>query len=449
MQTDLDDRYEDATLRVDTELLCPKGGELSLVLRDLGANGKTVGSIREVVAAESSRISIGLHVTNPKKWTAETPYLYQLELSFYATSHETKPLQTIYQRVGFRTVELKNGLIAVNGQPILLRGVNRHDHHPQLGRAVPLSYIKQDLLLMKSHNINALRCAHYPSHPELYDLCDELGLWVMDEADLECHGFYDAVARPQDIPEAMDYEERKKLAFGPAAKFTSDNEDWREAYLDRMRQVVQRDKNHASIIIWSLGNEAFYGCNHKAMYDYAKSIDPGRLVHYEGDADAVSADMFSYMYTSVEQLVHLANTKEIEDGNFKKPIVLCEYAHAMGNGPGGLEEYQTAFQEYPRLQGGFVWEWANHGLWKEDEGQPGFYAYGGDFGDFPNDNTFVMDGLCFSDHTPTPGLLEFKKVTEPVKSWVDGRQLVIENRYDFVCLDHLTATYKIDAVGEE
>jgi beta-galactosidase len=222
---------------------------------------------------------------------------------FSSQGHE--PIHTIHQNVGFRSVGLKDGHLTVNGKPILLRGVNRHDHHPLLGRAVPISFIKQDLLLMKRHNINALRCSHYPSHPKLYDLCDELGLWVMDEADLECHGFYDAVARPLNIPEEMDYEKRKLLTFPQAAKFTSDNEEWKEAYLDRMTQVIQRDKNHPSIIIWSLGNESFYGRNHKAMYDYAKSVDPGRLVHYEGDARALSADMFSYMYASVERLITL------------------------------------------------------------------------------------------------------------------------------------------------
>ena len=244
------------------------------------------------------------------------------------SSKNKEPTQSIYQSVGFRSVELKGGLLTVNGKPLLLRGVNRHEHHPLLGRAVPLAYIKKDLLLMKAHNINALRCAHYPSHPKLYDLCDELGLWVMDEADLECHGFYDAVARPLDIPEEMDYGERKLLAFPQAAKFTSDNEEWTGAYVDRMIQVVQRDKNHPSIIMWSLGNEAFYGRNHKAMYDYAKSVDPGRLVHYEGDEKAVSADMFSYMYPPVDKLISLSETEGVDsDGKFEKPVILCEYAH--------------------------------------------------------------------------------------------------------------------------
>jgi beta-galactosidase len=434
---------------VSLNLFLQKDVNLSLVLKDPTRNNRIVKSDSFSISANTSQIKQSLLVSNPRKWTAETPHLYILEITLLS-ANDTNTLQKISQKVGFRAVELKNGLLCINGQRILLRGVNRHDHHPRHGRAVPLSFIRQDLLLMKQHNINALRCSHYPSHPLLPSLCDELGLWVMDEADLECHGFYDAVARPLNIPEAMDYEERKKLAFSKAAEFTSDNENWRGQYLDRMVQLVQRDKNHPSVIMWSLGNEAFYGRNHQAMYEYAKMVDSDRLVHYEGDANAASADMFSYMYPSVDRLINLCKTAGVKDGRYEKPMVLCEYAHAMGNGPGGLEEYQEAFRNHKRLQGGFIWEWANHGLWKEGkDGQSGYHAYGGDFGDVPNDNTFVMDGLCFSDHTPTPGLTEFKKVTEPVRAWIDGEAMVVENGYDFTDLGHLVAVYKLEILDEE
>lgn len=206
--------------------------------------GKTVTSLSPIhfnTDRTTYNASFKLHVPRVQHWTAETPYLYSVEL---ALSLKDRILTKVTQRVGFRTVELKNGLIAVNGQAIRLRGVNRHEHHPLHGRAVPLDFIKKDLLLMKSHNINALRCSHYPPHPRLFDLADELGLWVMDEADLECHGFYDAVARPLDIPEGMDYEKRKKLTFARAAEYTSNNPEWKEAYVDRMEQMVHRDKNH-------------------------------------------------------------------------------------------------------------------------------------------------------------------------------------------------------------
>ncbi|CAK1363958.1 unnamed protein product [Cercospora beticola] len=303
-------------------------------------------------------------------------------------------------------------------------------------------------LHMKRHNINALRCSHYPPDPRMLDLCDELGLWVMDEADLECHGFYDAVARPLSIPEEMDYEERKKLAFPQAAAYTSDNPAWEAQYVERITAVVQRDKNHASVIMWSLGNEAFYGRNHQAMYDYARKADPSRPVHYEGDAHALSADVFSYMYPSVERLAKLAETEGVHDGKYEKPIVLCEYAHAMGNGPGNLEGYQELFRRNARLQGGFIWEWANHGLLTKTPDGKAFYGYGGDFGDIPNDSTFVMDGLCFSDHSPTPGLIEYKKVIAPIKAELKEGQVLVTNLYDFVGLNHVTAVFKVESFSE-
>ena len=439
IRTELDENYEDADLVFDLEMEIQFDVDLKVVLTD-SRTDTVVASAALPVFQISTLVHHTIPVKNPIKWTAETPYLYNLELRLSHRGSDSTPLQTIEQKVGFRCVEMKNGNICVNGQPILLRGVNRHDNHPHFGRAVPVDFVRRDLLLMKRHNINAVRCSHYPSHPRMYEMCNELGLWVLDEADLECHGFYDAVARPMHIPESMDYEERKKLTFPKAAAFTSDNESWSRAYLDRMIQLVHRDKNHPSVIIWSLGNEAFYGRNHVTMYKWAKSRDPGRLIHYEGDVKAVSADMFSYMYASVEKLNSLAT--EYGD-RFEKPIILCEYAHAMGNGPGGLEDYQNAFREHRRLQGGFVWEWANHGLWKAHESKP-FYAYGGDFGDVPNDDSFVMDGLCFSDHTPTPGLIELKKVFAPIRSRVSGRYLLVRNENQFVSLNDMAADYKME-----
>ncbi|KAF7198394.1 Beta-galactosidase [Pseudocercospora fuligena] len=448
IQTKLGNKYRDASLEVKLELILDSEVDVSLALRDPKDGRRVIQHAVFSPSAASSSVSHTLHVTSPRKWTAESPELYDLEISLLPRGSR-EVIQTIEQRVGFRQIEIKDGLLTVNGRPILLQGVNRHDHHPRFGRAVPLSFIREDLLLMKRHNINALRCSHYPPDPRMLDICDELGFWVMDEADLECHGFYDAVARPLDIPEEMDYEERKKLAFPQAAEYTSNNPAWKAQYVDRMAAVVNRDKNHACVVIWSLGNEAFYGQNHKAMYEYAKSIDPTRPVHYEGDSKALSADMFSYMYPSVERLIKLCETEGVTDGKFDKPVVLCEYAHAMGNGPGNLQGYQDAFRNYPRLQGGFIWEWANHGLWKSDKDGKSYYAYGGDFDEVVHDGTFVMDGLCFSDHTPTPGLTEFKKVVEPAKVELKDRKLWFHNLYDFVNLDHLSATYKVESFGDK
>ncbi|KAK5658960.1 hypothetical protein OQA88_1778 [Cercophora sp. LCS_1] len=447
IRTDLDDEYKNATVKALFDIKASSPVNVTVTIQDLPKNGGKVLATRLKEISTVGKTEVEIPVENPHKWTAETPYLYRVEISL---TKDQSVVQTVHQNIGFRKVELKNGLIHVNGKIIQFHGVNRHDNHPQFGRAVPLDFVRRDLLIMKAHNINALRCSHYPSHAGLFDIADELGLWVIDEADLECHGFYDAVARPQDIPEEMDYEKRKLLTFGRAAKFTSDNPSWKAAYIDRMTQMIQRDKNHASIIIWSLGNEAFYGQNHKAMYEYAKEVDPGRLVHYEGDPHAESADVYSYMYPSVERLIKLAETEGVKaDGTWEKPVVLCEYAHAMGNGPGWLEDYEEAFRTYPRLQGGFIWEWANHGIWKEDADGKSYYAYGGDFGDYPNDGTFVMDGLLFSAHNPTPGLVELKKVIEPVRMAVDGSSLMISNLYHYVGLEHLDATFQVEELNEK
>lgn len=444
IQADLDSDYSNATLNVKCDTFTEEAATLTVSLSELPENGGGEIATKQVtVGAGSQTTAVILDISSPIKWTAETPYLYNVSMTFSSAQSPGDPL---VQKFGFRKVELIKGLMTVNGTVIRLRGVNRHEHHPLFGRAVPMEFAKKDLLLMKTHNINAVRFSHQPPHPKVLQLCDELGLWVMGEADLECHGFYDAVARPLDIPEEMDYEKRKKLTFDQAAKFTTDSPSWEAAYLDRIRSLIQRDKNHPSIIIWSFGNEAFFGQNFRAMRDYARATDPTRLLHYEGDAHAETTDMFSYMYPSVEKLIKLAKTEGVEkDATYKKPIILCEYAHAMGNGPGLLEDYEDAFTAHDRLQGGFIWEWANHGLWKEDKG---YYAYGGDFGDFPNDGTFVMDGLLNSKHEPTPGLVEYKKIMQPVVLRTKDREFTVENRYNFIELDHLVASYKVEAFGE-
>ena len=239
---------------------------------------------------------------------------------------------------------------------------------------------------------------------------------------------------------ALPFAERQPKTRADAAKWTSDNPEWKEAYVDRAIQMVRRDQPHPSVIIWSLGNEAFFGRNHKSMYDWIKSYDDSRPVHYEADIYAETMDMFSKMYPTVDLIVEFGNDKTKD-----KPLVLCEFIHAMGNGPGNIKEYIDAFYAYPKLQGGFVWEWANHGLLTKDkETGDEYYAYGGDFGDYPNDSNFVMDGVLHSNHTPTPGLTEYKKGLEPVKviSYT-ARTATIINRYDFITLDHLECKYLI------
>ncbi|KAK9427421.1 beta-galactosidase [Lipomyces doorenjongii] len=294
--------------------------------------------------------------------------------------------------------------------------------------------------------MNAIRTSHYPSHPKFYDFCDELGIWVMDEADLECHGFFEPISRSMGLPQTMDYQDRKKIVFPEASTFTSCNLDWTEAYLERARQMVHRDKNHPSVIIWSLGNESFFGQNHTLMYDLIKKLDPTRLVHYEADWLAESAtDMYSRMYTAIDLLDQLCRDR---DESFKKPLILCEFGHSMGNSPGSLAEYLELFYKYRWLQGGFIWEFSSHGILHTDSTGNDFYAFGGEFGDMPNDSTFVIDGIVYSDHTPTQIMEEVKKVMQPVGIEYNVGELKITNLYDFVSLEHLGIDWLITALPQ-
>jgi beta-galactosidase len=319
----LDQEYKDATLSINVTV----NTKASVVAQLSDHEGNHVFQAHVSVADPIATFSIPLQ--DPKKWTAETPYLYQLTLSAGDSC-------VVEQRVGFRNSELVNGEFVVNGKPTIFRGVNRHEHHPDFGRAVPYDFLRRDLLLMKTNNINAIRTSHYINDPKLYDIADELGLWILDECDLECHGFGEIGGNP--------------------ASWASDNPLWEKAYVDRAIQAVMRDKNHPSVIMWSLGNESFYGRNHQAMYDFIHKYDPTRLVHYEADYGAQTVDIYSRMYSSAEEIIKFATQTE----TWEKPLVMCEYVHAMGNGPGGVREYIEAFYKYPRLMGGFVWEWANH-----------------------------------------------------------------------------------------
>jgi beta-galactosidase len=424
VQTSLDDHYNDADLNVKVTTT----GEGPVEVKLLDQNGSTV--VSGIKQASKSPVDFSFKVQSPVKWSAEQPTLYSLILSYSG--------RYVRQNVGFRRIEIVNGIYMINGRRIVFRGANRHEHHPKHGRAVPYEFMEHDLRLMKLHNLNAVRTCHQPTDPRMYDLADRLGLWIMDEADVECHGF--ATIDEQSLPEDWQhrsFEEKKAMVYGGAGRWTSDNPDWEPHYVDRAKQLVARDKNHPCVIMWSLGNEAFYGRNFQSMYNEIRSVDKSRPVHYEGDAEAKTVDLYSQMYPTVESIIKFAKEKD-----FTKPLVLCEFIHAMGNGPGNIKEYIDAFYEYPRLQGGWVWEWANHGLEKTDPATGEHYmAYGGDFGDVPNDYNFIMDGVLFSNHTPTPGLTEYRKAIEPVqvKDFKDGKVTII-NRYDIMTLDNHDCT---------
>nr|DAA35010.1 TPA_inf: intracellular beta-galactosidase BgaD [Fusarium vanettenii 77-13-4] len=388
-------------------------------------------SLWQTTAAPSEDLELVLEGDDLHLWSAESPVLYTLLIKVGSCF--------VSHRVGFRRIEMKSGNFLVNGDPIILYGVNRHEHHHLHGRAVPYEAMYADLILMKQHNINALRCSHQPNDPRLYEACDELGLYVMAEADLETHGFDPVERTAIENAHLMDGRELQELSYDRAKAWTSDNPEWHDAYLDRAVQLVERFKNHASVIFWSLGNEAFYGRNHAAMYHWVKKRDPTRLVHYEGDREGVTTDFYSVMYATIDEL------KEHVLAKPDRCLIQCEYGHAMGNGPGGLTNYINAYRSDRLLQGGYIWEWCNHGLLKR-EGKLSYFAYGGDYGDTPNDADFVMDGLTFSDHSPTPGLVEYKKAIEPVTISLENGKLRIKSHYAFVSLDHLCAFWHL--VGE-
>ncbi|WP_328421798.1 glycoside hydrolase family 2 TIM barrel-domain containing protein [Streptomyces sp. NBC_00443] len=363
-------------------------------------------------------VATGEPVTVPvEPWSAETPRLYDGEL---VTAGERVPL-----RIGFRTVALEDGLIKVNGKAILFKGVNRHEWHPEQGRALDVQTMREDVLLMKRHNLNAVRTSHYPPHPAFLDLCDEYGLWVIDECDLETHGFTEQGWRDNPV----------------------DDDRWTPALLDRAARMVERDKNHPSVVFWSLGNEAGTGRGLTAMAEWIHGRDASRLVHYEGDWNCRDTDVYSRMYASHEEVERIGRGLDGGAGKRRElPFIQCEYGHAMGNGPGGIADYQRIFDAHDRLQGGFIWEWIDHGIKHPELG----YAYGGDFGEELHDGNFVCDGLIFPDRTPSPGLVEYKKVIEPVRIEGDGADgtVRVTNAYDFADLSHLEFefSYQVDGL---
>ena len=367
-------------------------------------------------------------------WSAECPRLYDGVLE---TATERVAL-----RIGFRRVEIVDGVLTVNGRRVLFHGVNRHEFDPDRGRALTEEMMLRDVLLMKQHNINAVRTSHYPPHPRFLELCDEYGLYVIDECDFETHGFLP-------LHDAANPDDRSPVPDNPA-----DDPRWGVELVARMRRMVERDKNHPSIVLWSLGNESGNGRNVSAMAAWARGRDPSRPLHYESDWSCRDTDVYSRMYPTHAEVELIGQGREAPltdpDADARRramPFILCEYAHAMGNGPGGLAEYQELFERYPRCQGGFVWEWIDHGLRVRDfRGE--YFGYGGDFGEQLHDGNFVADGLLFPDRTPSPGLLEYKKVIEPVRITPDEGGVRIENLHEVRDLSYVEFrwAYEIDGV---
>ena len=377
----------------------------------LSYKGKTV--LEGELVSEGKDICIEAEIPEVHTWTAETPELYE-----FTVMTEN---QEVTVRCGFRKIEIKDKNFRVNNQVILLNGVNHHDYNPREGRRVTREQMESDIRLMKQYNINAVRCSHYPANEYFYDLCDEYGLYVINEADLECHGF--------------EWVENYT--------WITDDETWKDAYVDRSVRMVKRDRNHPSIIMWSMGNESAFGCNFRSAAEAIRELDDTRLVHYEGDFEAEVTDVYSTMYTRLKGL------KEIAEYQIKgdKPHVMCEYGHAMGNGPGGLKAYQDMYRKYKRLQGGFLWEWYDHGIYTEEKDKK-YYKYGGNYGDLPTNGNFCIDGILMPDRTPSPGMEEYKQIIAPVEiTAVEGsmNKLQIRNYYDFLNLDTTTLYWEVKA----
>ena len=362
---------------------------------------------------KDKEIYISADIPSVHTWTAETPELYDFTIS--------TDTQEVTVRCGFRRIEIKDKNFCVNGQVILLNGVNHHDYNPKEGRTVTREQMKDDIRLMKQYNINAVRCSHYPANEYFYDLCDEYGLYVINEADLECHGF--------------EWVENYT--------WITDDESWKNVYVDRSVRMVKRDRNHPSIIMWSMGNESAFGCNFRSAAQAIRELDDTRLIHYEGDFEAEVTDVYSTMYTRLKGLKEIAEYEVKGD----KPHVMCEYGHAMGNGPGGLKAYQDMYRKYKRLQGGFLWEWYDHGI-HTVEGDNEYYKYGGNYGDFPTNGNFCIDGILMPDRTPSPGMEEYKQIIAPIEiTPIAGniKKIKIENYYDFLNLSTVIINWEIKA----
>ncbi|MDF7662208.1 beta-galactosidase [Erwiniaceae bacterium L1_54_6] len=435
----LDALYRDARLEVNATVAAPAQLLEKLTVRvELWYDTQRVASHQQQPGSPiidergnyAERAVMCLPVERPELWSAETPNCYRAVVSLWRGD---ELIEAEAWDIGFRRVEISNGLLKLNGKPLLIRGVNRHEHHHQRGQVVTEQDMVQDILLMKQNNFNAARCSHYPNAPRWYELCNRYGLYVVDEANIETHGM---------VP-------MNRLSDDPA---------WLPAYSARVTRMVQNNRNHPSIIIWSLGNESGGGGNHEAMYHWLKRNDPSRPVQYEGGgANSTATDILCPMYARVESDLLIPAVpkwgikKWISMPGEQRPLILCEYAHAMGNSLGNFADYWQAFRDHPRLQGGFIWDWADQAISKTfDDGSTG-WAYGGDFGDKPNDRQFCMNGLVFPDRRPHPSLIEAKHAQQYFQCALLAQnplRISITSEYLFRATDNEALHWQVQAAGE-
>ena len=422
-------RIEDMLAKVEIEMKFYSPLNVKISIEDRNGAVVALGSIAE----EGTAV---LEIASPELWNTENPYLYKLILE---TENEV-----IVDHIALRKIEIKDQVIYLNGQKIKFRGVNRHDSDPVTGFTISLEQITTDLTLMKQHNFNAIRSSHYPNAPFFYEMCDKYGFMVIDEADIEAHGPF-MIYRKEDTDYNRFKRWNEKIADDPV---------WEEAIVDRVKLMVERDKNRFCIVMWSMGNESAYGCNFEKALEWTKNFDPDRITQYESARyrnydetyDYSNLDVYSRMYPALSEI------QEYLDKDGSKPFLLVEYCHSMGNGPGDFEDYFQMIQDNDKMCGGFVWEWCDHAIAHGTaENGKTIYAYGGDHGEEIHDGNFCMDGLVYPDRTVHTGLLEYKNVYRPVRVVSydkESGELVLHNYMDFDDLkDYVKISYELTQDG--
>ena len=437
LYTSLDQNYQNAELHFQAEIQTSpvlSKTEYNLRLQILDAEHQKISEqIISSQKSEQGQLNATLKFENPHKWSAESPYLYTIVLEMLDSNSQV--LEATARPFGFRSVEIKDKQILINGKPVLMKGVNRHEIDPVNGQAITIESMEADIKLMKQYNINAVRTSHYPNHPAFYDLCDRYGLYVMDEANLETHGL--------------------------ARKIPRSRPEWRSAVVNRMERMVYRDRNATSIVFWSLGNEAGHGDNFAEMKHAAKKLDQTRPFHYEGDHYLKVSDVVSTMYPQPKKLEKIAQGEKpvwFSDAIFelgirvkpeiynKAPILICEYAHGMGNSISLLDEHMRIWEEYPHCMGGYIWDFVDQGLNKETKNGEQFWAYGGDFDDAPNDGIFCINGVFAPDRSPHPHAFEVKKVYQHISVYptdLKSGKIQIHNKNWFIDLSPYTLQWEI------
>lgn len=440
----LENDYKDGRLRISARVSFPRQPEAGWKVEAQVYDPKGRAVFKKTLSGEVGMFRPGLEyrlqaeinepVKKPLLWSAELPHLYKVVVTL--KDPKGNEVESTATRFGFRSVEVRDRMLLVNGKRVLIQGVNRHDHHDTKGKALDRETMRLDAVTMKRHNFNAVRTSHYPNDPYWLDLCDEIGLYCIDEANLESHAFFHQICRDR--------------------RYAS-------AFLERAIRMVERDKNHPSIILWSLGNESGYGSNHDAMAGWIRGYDPSRPLHYEAavwnrpdgtrvpeepayDEGYRVTDVVCPMYPSIEVIKKWATDKNHPDQ--KRPLILCEYSHAMGNSNGSLGDYWDAFEKYPGLQGGFIWEWIDHGLKRKSPKGEDYWVYGGDFGDTPNDANFVCDGLVWPDRKAHTGLFEFQYLAQPVQVKAARNGFEFFNRQFFRSLDWVRGEWELQVDGQ-